>query len=151
MGQINQDVRSQHLRIFNKEEGVLKAILHHCDVNYARRVKAAGTTLSSYLIEPDRILKETFGFTDELLLVISDYETVQPRTMQAIEQVYSERPFKARATPLVYLIVSKAQDVQDFVSAYLAEHPQSRTPIPINSFEIENKERDTWYLRNKLS
>ena len=150
-GQIKHDVKTQHLRIYTGEEDVLKAVTQHFDVNYGRRIQAAGTALSAYLIEPDKFMLHSFGFSDELLLVLSDFGDLQPRTMQAIEQIYSEQPFKARANPLAYLIVSKAESVVEFVTAYLVDHPQSRTPIPVHWQEIESKDRDKWYLRNKLS
>jgi hypothetical protein len=105
LGQIASDVRAQHLRIYDKEETLLKSILHHFDVNYARRMKAAGTTVSAYLLQPDTLVKSLFGFTDELLFIVSDYDKIQSRTMQAVEQIYSEQPFKARANPLTYIIV----------------------------------------------
>ena len=147
-GQIKLDVKGQHLRIYPTEENVLKAVMQHFDVNYGRRIKAAGTALSAY---PDKLMCNSFGFTDELLLLLSDFDDLQPRTMQAVEQIYSEQPFKARANPLTYIIVSKAESVVEFATAYLVDHPQSRTPIPVHWQEIENKERDKWYLRNKLS
>lgn len=151
MGVISPDVRAQHLRINSNEEDVIKAVVHHFNVNYARRIRAAGTTVSAYLIGPDSKISQTFGFTDELLLVLSEFPNVQARSMQAIEQIYSEQPFKARANPLVYILVSEASDVTEYVSTYLMDHPQSRTPIPINWYEIVNKNSDAWYLRNTLS
>ena len=82
---------------------------------------------------------------------MSEFPSVQARSMQAIEQIYSEQPFKARANPLVYILVSHAEDVTEYVSSYLMEHPQARTPIPINWYEIVNKNNDAWYLRNTIS
>ena len=151
MGQIASDVRAQHLRIYDKEEAILKTVLHHFDVNNARRMKSAGTTVSAYLIQPDQLIRDLFGFTDELLLIVSDYDKIQARTMQAVEQIYSEQPFKARANPLAYIIVSKASNVAEFVQNYQLDHPQYRTPIPLNWLQMETNDRNTWYLRNALS
>ena len=151
MGLIASDVRTQHLRIYDKEEAVLKSVLHHFNVNYGRRIKAAGTTVSAYLINPDPLIRDSFGFTDELLLVLSDFDKIQSRTMQAIEQIYSEQPFKARANPLAYIIVSKAPNVIAFTQNFELDRPQYRTPIPVNWHQMESSVRDTWFLRNALS
>ena len=40
MGIISADVRAQHLRINSNEEDVVKAVVHHFNINYARRIKA---------------------------------------------------------------------------------------------------------------
>ena len=151
MGVISPDVRAQHLRINGNEEDVIKAVAHHFNVNYARRIRAAGTTVSAYLIGPDNKISQTFGFTDELLLVLSAFSNVQARSMQVIEQIYSEQPFKARANPLVYIFVSEAPDVIEYVSTYLMDHPQSRTTIPITWYEIASKHNHACYLRNTIS
>src|SRR5262245_24304507 len=107
IGKIREDVFNVHIRIHKAELDVLQTFLLNFDVNYGRRVNAANTQLSAYLLEPHRLVRATFGFRDELLLVISNHHTIQARVIQAVEQIYSEQPFRARADPLVFLLVSR--------------------------------------------
>jgi hypothetical protein len=91
-GKIREDVFKVHIRVNPSEHELLETFLFDFDVNYGRKLTAANTTLSAYLLQPHRLLEMTFGFQDELLLVVSHHHSVQPRTMQAVEQVYSEQP-----------------------------------------------------------
>ena len=89
-GKIREDVFNVHIRINPHEQEILQTFLFDFDVNYGKKVSAANTTLSAYLLQPHRLLETTFGFQDELLLVVSDHHSTQARTLQAIEQIYSE-------------------------------------------------------------
>lgn len=150
VGVIKSDVKSLHLRVHDEEE-LLTAFLHNFDVNHGRRVNYYNVAMSVYLLSPDNLMKATFGFHDEILLVISNFTSVQPRIMRGIEQVFSEQPFRSRSNPLVYFLVSLDPKVSNFVDDYLLDHPQSRTPIPIYWYELISKSNDKWYIRNKLS
>ncbi|MBR1214111.1 hypothetical protein [Bradyrhizobium sp. JYMT SZCCT0180] len=108
-GKIREDVFNVHIRVNPAELEVLQPFLFDFDVNYGRKINAANTTLSAYLLQPHRLLETTFGFQDELLLVVSGHHSIQPRTMQAIEQIYSEQPFRGRADPLSFILVSADQ------------------------------------------
>ena len=74
MGIIISDVIARHLRVNGEEDGVIKAIAHHFNINYARTIRWSGTTVSAYLIHPDRQISQAFGFTEELLMILSRYE-----------------------------------------------------------------------------
>jgi hypothetical protein len=97
-----------------------------------KRVNAANTTLSAYLLQPHRLLQTTFGFQDELLLVVSHHHATQQRTMQAIEQIYSEQPYRGRADPLTFLIISRDPSIETWLQSYIGDHPQFRSPIAIS-------------------
>ncbi len=60
-------------------------------------------------------MRSTFGFHDEILVVFSDYTKNQPSMMQAVERLFAQQPYKARANPLVFFLVSKASDINEFV------------------------------------
>jgi hypothetical protein len=71
-GKIREDVFNVHIRINPSEQELLQTFLFDFDVNYGKKVNAANTTLSAYLLRPHRLLQATFGFQDELLLVVSE-------------------------------------------------------------------------------
>ena len=150
-GKIREDVFNVHIRINPHEQEILQTFLFDFDVNYGKKVSAANTTLSAYLLQPHRLLETTFGFQDELLLVVSDHHSTQARTLQAIEQIYSEQPYRGRADPLSYIIVSRDPSVEKWIASYLGDHPQFRSPIAIPWNSATDASEDRWFVRNKLS
>jgi hypothetical protein len=150
-GKIREDVFNVHIRVNPSELDLLQTLLFDFDVNYGRRVNAANTTLSAYLLQPHRLLQTTFGFQDELLLIVSHHHTTQQRTMQAIEQIYSEQPYRGRADPLTFLIIGRDPAIETWIQSYLGDHPQFRSPIAISWDAAVAAEDNRWFIRNKLS
>lgn len=151
MGTLKQDVRDQHLRIHPQEMNLLKPFLFNFDVNYARRIDIQNTQFSAYILSPDRLMREGFAFTEELLLVISSFRRMQPRTVQGVERIINTAPFKGRIDPLTYFLVSDDDDVEEWTNNYLMNHPQARTPIPFSFNSIEKMKSDRWFIRNQLA
>ncbi|WP_162596070.1 hypothetical protein [Methylobacterium sp. 17Sr1-1] len=151
MGKIKSDVLNQHLRLFPKENEVLKPFLFNFDINYGRRVDVNNSQFSAYILSPDRLMRDGFAFTEELLLVLSSFQRIQPRIMQAIEKVLDTSPFKGRVDPLTYFLVSGDAGVEDWTNKYLTEHPQARTPIPLFVDSLSSNKNDRWFIRNQLS
>lgn len=151
MGQIRADVQNVHLRLFPTETPLLKAFLFNFDVHYARRFDTQNTQFSAYILSPDKLMREGFAFTDELLLIISPFKRLQPRTIQAVEIVMKTNPFKGRVDPLTYFIVSADDDIEEWISKYLMAHPQSRTPIPLSNTSILANKNDRWFIKNELA
>lgn len=150
-GKIREDVFNVHIRVNPSEQELLQAFLFDFDVNYGKKINAANTTLSAYLLQPHRLLETTFGFQDELLLVVSDHHSIQPRALQAVEQIYSEQPYRGRADPLTYMIVGRDPDIEKWIASYLGDHPQFRSPIAISWDNAVAASEDRWFVRNKLS
>jgi hypothetical protein len=150
-GKIREDVFNVHIRVNPSELELLGTFLFDFDVNYGRKLNAANTTLSAYLLQPHRLLETTFGFRDELLLVVSHHHSIQPRTMQAVEQIYSEQPYRGRADPLTFMIISRDPAIEKWIGSYLGDHPQFRSPIAISWDNAVASSEDRWFVRNKLS
>lgn len=151
MGQIKQDVQALHLRLFPTEVGALKPFLFNFDINYARRFDTQNAQFSAYILSPDQLMRDGFAFKDELLLIISGYKKLQPRTIQAVETVMRTNPFKGRVDPITYFIVSSDEDIDSWISNYMMSHPQSRTPISLSSDTLSANKNDRWFIRNQLA
>ena len=129
----------------------MKPFLFNFDVNHGRRMNLHNTQLSVYLLSPNESMKRTFGFSDELLLIISGYANLQLRTFQAVEDAFSHQPFRGRADPLTYFLVGEDPNLVGRMNDYLRDHPQSRTPIVIPWSEAAKNLDNRWYVTNKLS
>jgi hypothetical protein len=53
----------------------------------------------------DATIKDQFGITSEIVLAISDFKTIQPRTVQAIDEFFQARPAKGRVDQTIFFMV----------------------------------------------
>lgn len=151
MGHIKTDVINSHFRVYPEQREFADAFIHTFDINYGTRLNAYNTHIFCFLLSPDKSLTTMFGFDDEILLVYSPFAKIEPRTIQAIEQAFTQQPFRSRANPLAFIILTESVDAYQWVEKYLVDHPQFRTPVILNKEELLNNKLSRWYVRNKLS
>lgn len=151
MGKINIDVKNGFLRIYPDVERIILPFTSHFNVNHAKNVNIYGTQIYCILLSPDKDMKDIFGFSDELLLVYSPYDSIQPRTIQAIEAAFTQPPYSVRANPLVFFLVTHDKNGENWLERYLIDHPQFRTPIVLDIDSLEDNKLDRWFLRNKMA
>jgi len=151
MASIHDDVRVHHLASFPEEEPLLHPFLDGFDVTWGRRRTAKNTTLSVYFLRPERFMEETFGFTQEILLVYSAYPKMEARAIQAAEQFITDDPGKGRVEKLTYFIVSDMPKVEEWVRSYMASNYESRIIVAFSSDELRASRGDQWYIRNRIS
>ena len=98
-------------------------------------------------------MEETFGFSQEILLVISDYPSLEPRTIQAAEQFLFDDPGKGRLESLTYFLVSSMtkEDPVEWVRSYAAANHESRLVVAFSTKELRDHRDDAWYVRNRIS
>jgi hypothetical protein len=70
-------------------------------VTWGRRRRAQNTELSVYFLKPHDHTRETFGFEQELLLAYSPYPVLEPRAIQAAEQILYDDPARGRVERLI--------------------------------------------------
>lgn len=151
MGFIHDDVRVNHLDLFPSEELILRPFLDGFDVTWGRRRTARNTTLSVYFLRPEGFMEETFGFSQEILLIYSAYPTMEARAMQAAEQFITDDPGKGRVEKLTYFVVSDMPSVEDWVRSYMVSNHESRVAVAFSSDELRTARGDPWYTRNRIS
>jgi hypothetical protein len=152
MAYIKIDVENNHLSEYPNELDVIKPFKSGFDITWGRRRRAYNTALSVYFIKPESYMEDSFGFDGEIMLVISDFESLEPRSMQVAESLLNDEPAKGRVLQSVYFIISNDPKSYDWVQSYMAKNPQSRVPIVFNKKDIiENAPHDPWYIRNTIS
>jgi hypothetical protein len=147
---IKPDVRIEHLAKFPEEENWLKPFLPAFDVTWARRRRAYNTELSQYFLKPHDNIREAFGFEQELMLVYSPYNTLEPRSIQAAEQFLQEEPARGRVERLTYLLVSDMLDAPDWIKNYVSGNQETRLIAAFASQDLRAQTADAWYVRNEL-
>lgn len=150
MGQIKQEVRDFHLLQHSNEEALLKPFLTGFEVTWARRRRAYNTDISVFFLRPEPFISQMFGFEYEVALFITDYPTLEARTMQAVDILIGEDPARGRVEQSIFFLVSPATDGRQWVSDYTSRNPQARIPIVFKMAELLSQATDAWLVRNIL-
>ncbi len=151
MGIIRHEVKEKHLNYYQKEEDILLPFLSCFNITFGRRRRAHNTELSMYFLNPEDFIKESFGLEQEIMLVYSEYNVIEPRSFQAAESFFNDDPAKRRVEKLSYIFVSEQNDVEEWVQEYISVNQESRIIIPFSANELRQNKRDPWFVRNKLN
>ena len=136
MGKIDNAVQCGILKKKPELNHILVPFLNDFDISWGAERVAFNTTLDVFIIKPSNIFAEQFGLEYELLMVHTPYESMQARTMQAINAIFSSDPAKGRVETLVCVIVSKAPDAREWVSTYVTENQDLRTYVVFNKDDL---------------
>lgn len=106
------------------------------------------STYKYALIKPTEKYSELFNFELEIAVCFSDYTTLEPRTLDAYELVYSQNPgFRIEKT--ITILLSKDNDVRTKLQDILKKDQEYQIIIPFSYKEIlENK--DSFFIRNRF-
>jgi len=131
MSIIHDNVMLGHLPRYPAERELLIPFLANFDITYAHRKIFRGTELSIYFLSPDQTIQDQFGITSEILLAISTFATIQPRSMQAIEDVLQEPPARGRVDQTTYFLLTQKEVLSNkndpwFLRACMSEQLFSR-------------------------
>ena len=150
LGIIHDHVFRSHLSKFPTEREFLLPFLTNFDATFAQRRVFKGTEISVYLLNPDQTIQDQFGITSEIVMAISDFKTMQPRTVQAIDDFFASYPAKGRVDQTLFFIVTKG-DCREWLLNHCAVNQQPRIPIAISYSEINDNRSDQWFARKVMS
>ena len=151
MGRIVADVSTGHLVNYPEEELLLRPFVQNFDVTWARRRRAFGSELSVYFLKPEPHMEQAFGFESEILLVYSQYDELQPRTLQAIEQFLSDEPARGRVDTMITFLISEDAEPVSWVKQYMTSNPDSRLVAAFSATTLREHRGDSWTVRSLLS
>jgi hypothetical protein len=150
MGDIQKDVIDGHLSDYPREKDFLRAFCHDFDITWGKRRRSHNTNISQYFLKPNNAVAELFGFRQEVCLFVTDFNTLEPRTMQAAESLLSESPAKGRADSTTYLLASDFDKAESWIGDYISRNPQSRIPVGFYTQDLKSNWTDRWFVRNIL-
>jgi len=150
VGTILPEARASHLDSCPDERELLVPFLAGFDVTWAAHRRVLGSELSFYFLRPERFMQEAFGFDNEILAVYSGYETLQARTMQAVEQFMSGHPAKGRVDNMIVFIISEAQTPEAWIAQYLTNNPEARIFAVFQATALRGAKGNSWYVRSVL-
>ena len=151
MGSIVPEVMTGHLTQYSSEGLILRPFLQNFDVTWASRRRAFGSELSVYFLKPERHMERAFGFESEILAVYSQYDVLQPRTYQAIEQFLSDKPARGRVDTMITFLISEAAEPASWVKQYMTANPESRLVAAFPAKRLRDHGGDSWTVRSILA
>lgn len=150
MGIIVDDVKNYYLPKYPEHEDMLKPFLFGFDVTYAEKKSLNNTTLFVFMLKPEQFISEAFGIGKEVMLAYSNYESFQPRTVQAVNMLFDVFPFQNRVDTLNCFVVSKDENVNSYAGVTSFSGSQTRSIVPFVLDELISNANDSWYIRNVL-
>ena len=150
MGVISDSVNNEYLMGYPNERKFLNPFLADFDITWANKRRLFGSELSIYFFRPERHLCDSFGFEREILVVYSNYDTLEARTAQAIERIISEEPARGRVDTMTVFLISEAKDPVDWARQCIASNPGSRIIAAFSAKSLRNCSQQSWYVRSSI-
>lgn len=150
MGDIRQEVSAGHLRSFPQEHELIYPFSLEFDVTWAARRTAYRTNYSVYLLRPEEDIARVFGLNLEIALFVFDYDPMEARTIQAINQALQESPLAGRAEPSIYIVLGRGERTNEWVANYTFRNPDPRTAVAL-SFSKIRAIQNRFDLRNAMA
>jgi len=136
----------------NEEWKLLEELAKEWYVTTVGEVNIARSHYKYALIKATLNYKEMFGFERELIVVFSSYEIFQPRSIDAIDTIYSSVLDKyqvLRVERICSVLISKDKEIEIKIRKLLTESNESQVIVPI-SYEEFLTNQDFYFLRNKF-
>lgn len=149
MGSIHQDAQRAFFDNHRGNSDLVKLFLTGFDIKAAYEKHLSNTIIYAYILKAEDFMKEAFGFEKDILLMYSPYEHMEPRSIQAMDELFHLYPFRGRVDTLNCFLLSDDENVETWVkeSAY---SENVRIIIPFSKNEVVSNRNDQWYVRNKL-
>jgi hypothetical protein len=129
MGSIRTEVQNQHLYDYPNDKEILTPFLQGFFITWGQRIKEFNTELSIFFLNPEEFMKELFGFEQEVLLIYSPFNELQPRTIQAVEKVMESEPSRSRVEKYNYILVTDKENPQEWINEYQLSNQNNRIII----------------------
>lgn len=151
MGAFIRDVETDHLARYPEERDIMLPFLANFDVTWAKRRLAFGSSLSVYFLRPERHMEDAFGFENEIMAVYSPYPTLEPRTVQAIDQFLSDEPARGRVDNMTVFLISEVSDPGSWARQYMTSNLGARLIAGFAAQALRGAHADPWHVRSTLA
>lgn len=148
MGNIRNNIEKKNIEANPKYKQIADCFLNDFDVTWWAELVRYNTTVPTFILKPTSILIETFDLQYEVLMVYALYDSMEARTMQAIETIFTEKPAQGRVDNLVCIIVTEANDGEEWVRGYVETQQDLRTYVVLSAAELLKKQQG--YIRMEL-
>jgi hypothetical protein len=120
------------------------------DLTWTRKITTHGSVLPFFFLKPNDELIEAYGLEYEVLLVYSPFNTLEPRTFQAVDRFMNSSPARGRVEAMFFFLVSRDSTVAESTTRYLLEHKEERIAIPLCFGDLDDPQATAWTVRNAI-
>jgi len=101
-----------------------------------------------FVICPTELYKELFNIEQEIIVVFSNYESFETRSLIAFEYICQRYP-NLRIEKVCFVLISKDLKIENKIQDVLKKDAENQIVIPFYFYDlIQNK--DSYYLRNQF-
>lgn len=150
MGQIKSDVIQGVLSRRPSDKAILAPFLSGFDVTWGASHRSFGTDIAVYFLLPEAFITQGFGIDQEIALFVTDFPTLEPRVLQAVDQTLRDTPAKGRVEQSIFFLSSPSKTGKEWMVDYTSANPDSRLAVVFNSSDLNSATGDSWYVRNKI-
>lgn len=101
------------------------------------------------LVKPTEYFGEQFNLRREIIVIFSNYECFEPRTFDAISEVYRRNNQQFRIDRICSIIISKDNDVVNKIQEILKNDLEMQVIVPFKYIELQNDDR-TQLITNRF-
>ena len=149
MGTIHPDAQRVFFDTHKGNSEIINPFLTGFDITAAYEKHLSNTTVFAYILKAESFMREAFGFEKDVLLMYTPFERMEPRSIQALDELFRINPFYGRVDTLNCFLLSDDNNVETWVRES-ANSETVRIIIPFSKREIQSNKSDPWYIRNKL-
>lgn len=104
-------------------------------------VLGANSVYRYCLIKPTDFFGEQFNLRREIVVIFSQYEQFEPRTFDAISEVYKKNEQHFRIDRICSVVISKDNAVEDEIHHIVKNDTEMQVVIPFRYSELQNGEK----------
>jgi len=134
----------------DREKGIINTLAKEFYLtNGGEIVKLGYSSEYKYIIlKPTNIYFDMFNLDKEIIVVFSDYETVQARTFDVFEHI-ARRQSSLRVDKICNILISADVSVEESLADLVKNEPETEIIIPFSYNELE-KVTDPFFFRNRF-
>lgn len=101
------------------------------------------------LIKPTSVYGDMFNLDREIAVLFSQYDTIEPRTLEAYDIITENHP-ALRIEKICNVLVSMDDNAEVSLSSLLSNESESQVIVPFTYSELLSKKDDSYFFRNRF-
>ncbi|QSX39713.1 AAA-like domain-containing protein [Shewanella cyperi] len=117
--------------------------------NGGEEIKLGYNSVYKYIIlNPTEIYTDMFNLDREIIVVFSNYESIQARTLDVFEYILKKHS-SLRIEKICNILVSADSNVENSLETLVKNEPETQVIIPFSYSELD-KVKDSFFFRNRF-
>lgn len=117
--------------------------------NGGETIKLSTSSYRFFLFKPVDYFKNLFNLKLEIIVLFSDYENFEPRTLDAFSHIYKQYE-DYRLEKICSVLISKDNQIQKKINDLISNDPESPNIIPFTYNDFTSSKDDPYFIRNRF-